>query len=237
MGSWRVGGYSAVLLVGCAAFSTSGDDSKDAGSGATNDANSACAGQHTVCMNFDHGPPGPPWNIANLGTTATIVSAPEPVFSPPSSLKASIDATTGTGYPLASVPLPASTKHVRCAAQLQVTDVSTIGGATVLRLGTLTGAAYVQLSLEPSDLKLDTSAGGHELPSLQTNRFAEIAVEVSTAGAGYITYSGPGGPVQVPLPAPLADVAFTRADFGLSPNGSASKWTAYFDDIYCDVLP
>jgi hypothetical protein len=228
----------SLVVAGCSSFGASnGDGAGATGGGATTPANSACAGKHTVCLSFDQGPPPSPWNIANLGKTANLVSTPGLFVSPPSALEAAVGPDTGTAFPVVAVPLPPSTTHVRCAAQIQVTDVSAAGAVTVLRVIDPTGASFAELTIDPANFKVDTSAGGHELSSLQTGRFAEVVLEVSTTGPGSIAYTGPGAAVQFPLPPALANVAFATASFGLIPSGSATAWKAYFDDLYCDALP
>jgi hypothetical protein len=221
-----------VVLAGCTTFGASSDTSD----GGATPGNTSCAGQHTVCQNFDQGPPSPPWSVSNLGTAATIVSSP--VVSPPSSLKAVLDASQGPTFPLVSVTLPSPTKHVRCSAQIQIAEVSNTGGAALLRMNDPSGKAFVELDVQATLLKLDTSSGGgHELPPAQVGSFAALSVEVSTVAPGFMTYSGPGKETQLPLPAPLVDLTFAEVDFGLPPNGTLPKITAYFDDLSCDVLP
>jgi hypothetical protein len=227
-------GACVVVSLGCTTFG-SGDQSGSDGGTNAGTGTTACAASHTVCQNFDNGPPGLPWNLSSL---ATVVSAPKPVFSSPSSLEAIIDPSRGGGSPIVSVALPApATKHVRCAGQVNFTKVDTTGGGTLVRIVSSDNAAFVEISVLPTSLKVDSSAGGQELPSLEPNRFVEIAVEVNTAGPkGSLTYTGPDGQRPLNLPSQLVDVAFSRAEFGLQPIGSQASWTAYLDDVYCDVL-
>jgi hypothetical protein len=233
----RTLGAVGLLLAGCSSFGAANGDGTATADGGTTAANSACAGKHTVCLSFDEGPPASPWNIANLGTTANFVSTPGLFVSPPSALETAVGPNTGSAFPVVSVPLPPSTTHVRCAATIQVTEVSAAGSVTVLRVIDATGASFVELTIDPADFKVDTSAGGHELASLQTGRFGEVVLDVSTTGTGSIAYTGPGAQAQFALPPALANVAFATASFGLMPSGSATAWKVYFDDLYCDVDP